>query len=142
MKMKNDVLFLFNFQVNLYEHQSTVKPNMPLRDLFYVADFLKRNRAEAIKVSIYEYNEELHLATVRSEGYEDGLSDGLERGISQGIAQGITRSILELLEELGTVPENVQEMIERQNDLAKLSEWHKLAAKSESLDIFIHNMKM
>ena len=37
MKMKNDVSFLFNFQVNLYEHQSTVNPNMPLRDLFYVS---------------------------------------------------------------------------------------------------------
>lgn len=49
-------------------------------------NFLKQNRAEAIRVSIYEYNEELHLATVRREGYEDGL----ENGISQGIAQGIT----------------------------------------------------
>lgn len=39
--MKNDVSFLFNFQVNLYEHQSTVNPNMPLRDLFYVSDLLQ-----------------------------------------------------------------------------------------------------
>ena len=30
-----------NFQVNLYEHQSTVNPNMPLRDLFYVSDLLQ-----------------------------------------------------------------------------------------------------
>lgn len=90
MKMKNDVSFLFNFQVNLYEHQSTVNPNMPLRDLFYVADFLKRNRAEAMKVSIYEYNEELHLATVRQEGYEDGLSEGLERGLNEGLERGIS----------------------------------------------------
>ena len=94
MNVKNDVSFLFNFQVNLYEQQSTVNPNMPLRDLFYVADFLKQNRAEAIKVSIYEYNEELNLATVRQEGYEDGLVDGLE----QGITQGITQSIIEFLE--------------------------------------------
>ena len=36
MNMKNDVSFIFNFQVNLYEHQSTVNPNMPLRDLIYV----------------------------------------------------------------------------------------------------------
>ena len=245
MKMKNDVSFLFNFQVNLYEHQSTVNPNMPLRDLFYVADllqnyvkdcnlygrslikipaprfivfyngkekqperrvhklsdafckkqenpeleltvtvfninagnnaqllgrcktlreymqyiervreyakqlpideaveravtecisegiladFLKRNRAEAIKVSIYEYNEELHLATVRQEGYEDGLSEG--------IAQGITQSILELLENLGTVPKSVREEIEKQKDMEKLSKWLKLAAKSQTLEEF------
>ncbi len=249
MNMKNDVSFLFNFQVNLYEHQSTVNPNMPLRDLFYVADllqnyvkgcnlyarslikipaprfivfyngkekqperrvyklsdafskkqekpelelmvtvlninagnnaeilgkcktlreymqyiervrgyaeqmpikeaveraitecirediladFLKQNRAEAIKVSIYEYNEEQHLATVRSEGYEDGLNEGLERGISQGIMQ----SILELLEDLGEVPCEIREKIKEQNDREVLSMWHKLAAKSDSLEAF------
>ena len=249
MKMKNDVSFLFNFQVNLYEHQSTVNPNMPLRDLLYVADllqnyvkdcnlyarslvkipaprfivfyngkekqperrvhklsdafskkqekpelelivtvlninagnnaeilgkcktlreymqyiervrgyaaqmpiqeaveraitecirediladFLKRNRAEAMKVSIYEYNEEQHLATVRSEGYEDGLSDGLERGISQGIVQ----SILELLEDFGEVPCEIKEKIKEQSDREVLSKWHKIAAKSITAEEF------
>ena len=42
MNMKNDVSFLFNFQVNLYEHQSTVNPNMPLRDLIYVSKLLQK----------------------------------------------------------------------------------------------------
>ena len=37
MNMKNDVAFLVDFQLNLYEHQSTWNPNMPLRNLFYVA---------------------------------------------------------------------------------------------------------
>ncbi len=249
MKMKNDVSFLFNFQVNLYEHQSTVNPNMPLRDLFYVADllqnyvkdynlharslvkipaprfivfyngrekqperrvyklsdafskkqekpelelivtvlninagnnaellgkcktlreymqyiervrgyaeqmpideaveraitecigegilaeFLKRNRAEAIKVSIYEYNEELHLATVRQEGYEDGLSEGLERGITQGI----TQSIIEFLEELGDVPSELRAIILEQKDRETLRCWLRCAAKSESVEKF------
>ncbi len=30
--MKNDVSFIFEMSLNLYEHQSTVNPNMPLRD--------------------------------------------------------------------------------------------------------------
>lgn len=29
--------FVFAFELNLYEHQSTVNPNIPLRDLFYVS---------------------------------------------------------------------------------------------------------
>ena len=37
MNMKNDVAFLMDFRLNLYEHQSTWNPNMPLRDLIYVA---------------------------------------------------------------------------------------------------------
>lgn len=37
MSMKNDLSFLMDFQMYLYEHQSSLNPNLPLRDLFYVA---------------------------------------------------------------------------------------------------------
>ena len=37
MNMKNDVAFLLDNRLSLYEHQSTWNPNMPLRDLFYVS---------------------------------------------------------------------------------------------------------
>ena len=37
MTMKNDLAFLLDCKLHLYEHQSTPNPNMPLRDLFYVA---------------------------------------------------------------------------------------------------------
>ena len=37
MNMKNDQAFLLDMQLNLYEHQSTWNPNMPLRFLLYVA---------------------------------------------------------------------------------------------------------
>ncbi len=42
MGMKNDVSCVFDFELSLYEHQSTVNPNMPLRDLFYVAKQLQK----------------------------------------------------------------------------------------------------
>ena len=38
--MKNDVSFIFHNELCLYEHQSTINPNMPLRDLIYAADIL------------------------------------------------------------------------------------------------------
>ena len=37
MSVKNDVSCVMDLRLNLYEHQSTVNPNMPLRDLFYVS---------------------------------------------------------------------------------------------------------
>lgn len=37
MNMKNDLAFLIDFHLYLYEHQSTYNPNIPLRNLFYVA---------------------------------------------------------------------------------------------------------
>ena len=40
--MKNDVSFVVAKTLNLYEHQSTWNPNMPLRDLFYLTKQYKR----------------------------------------------------------------------------------------------------
>lgn len=37
MKMKNDLSFIIGSHLNLYEHQSTWNPNMPLRGLLYFA---------------------------------------------------------------------------------------------------------
>ena len=37
MKMKNDLSFIIGNALNLYEHQSTWNPNMPLRGLLYFA---------------------------------------------------------------------------------------------------------
>ena len=37
MGMKNDLAFIIDTNLFLYEHQSTYNPNMPMRDLFYIA---------------------------------------------------------------------------------------------------------
>lgn len=37
MGMKNDLAFIIDTNLYLYEHQSTYNPNIPLRDLFYIA---------------------------------------------------------------------------------------------------------
>ncbi len=42
MGMKNDLAFILDSSLNLYEHQSTVCPNIPLRNLMYVADELEK----------------------------------------------------------------------------------------------------
>lgn len=42
MNMKNDVSFMVVKTVNVYEHQSTWNPNMPLRNLFYVSKQYKK----------------------------------------------------------------------------------------------------
>ena len=39
--MKNDISFILDAYLNLYEHQSTVNPNMPMRGLLYMADLYK-----------------------------------------------------------------------------------------------------
>ena len=229
MGMKNDVSFIVEMSLNLYEHQSTVNPNMPLRDLLYVAkvlqgmvkdenlysstlvkiptpkfvvfyngtakqperqmlrlsdsfskqtgevnlelvvevlninpgnnekllnncktlreyvlyvervrtyladmpveqavnravdeciregilaDFLSQNKAEAIEVSIFEYNQEAHMNSVRQEGYEDGRADGLAVGREEGTIQTIEFFVLEYLED-GIPAERIVEKLMR-----------------------------
>lgn len=41
MNYKNGISFVFDFELLLYEHQSTINPNMPLRDLLYVTRVLQ-----------------------------------------------------------------------------------------------------
>lgn len=57
MNIKNDMAFLMCDFLNMYEHQSTQNPNMPLRDLFYIAceyeklvDEKSLYRTKAIKI--------------------------------------------------------------------------------------------
>lgn len=42
IKMKNDVSFVIDGNMCLYEHQSTYCPNMPLRGFLYFADLYKK----------------------------------------------------------------------------------------------------
>ena len=208
MSMKNDLAFVLDFHLHLYEHQSTPNPNMPLRDLFYVSqeyqklvekksiyssaalkipaprfivfyngrikqpeeqilklsdlyelpekdpmlelqvlmlninsgcneelknncrtlreymlyvekvrfymdvesfsmqeavemaveqciqegilsDFLRKNKAEAIAMSIFEYDEERELKLLREAEYDAGHSEGLNEGLSAGLMEGL-----------------------------------------------------
>ena len=276
MNMKNDVSCIMDMRMNLYEHQSTVNPNIPLRDLFYVArlyekltigkdiysskrimlptpkfitfynganlqperkimklsdsfqreedvnleliviqlninpgyneelkagcpslyqymcyvekvrtykeempiesavtiavdeciaedilaDFFRKNKAEAIQMSIFEYDEELHKKTLLEEGFEKGLergrtegkaegkaegmaegkAEGRAEGMAEGKVQGKAEAILNLLEDLGAVPSNVEQTICAEKDMDILKKWLKLAAKVDSVEEFIQVM--
>ena len=53
---------------------------------FSVFSFLllpSHNRAEAKRMSIYEYDEERHMRQTRAEGYEEGEAIGLQKGESR-----------------------------------------------------------
>lgn len=41
MGMKNDLSFIIDDVMNLYEHQSTYSPNLPLRGLFYFSSMYR-----------------------------------------------------------------------------------------------------
>ena len=41
LSLRNDASFIVDMNLNLYEHQSTYNPNMPLRSLIYLTDIIK-----------------------------------------------------------------------------------------------------
>lgn len=55
MKMKDDVSFIVGTSLNLYEHQSTYNPNMPLRGFLYFASLYRKT---------VEQNERLYSSTL------------------------------------------------------------------------------
>ncbi len=95
MGMKNDLAFLLDMGIYLYEHQSTVNPNIPLRDLIYIAS---------------EYNtlvetKTLYLSTVQKIPtpnfivFYNGQSEMADRGeyrLSDAFATKVDEPALEL----------------------------------------------
>ena len=91
-------------------------------------EFLEKHRAEVKNVILTEFDEELYRQLVYKEGREDGE------------AAGRRRDVLELLEELGPVPEELREKIMSQENQDVLSRWLKAAARAESLQGFAEKM--
>ena len=164
MGMKNDLAFIIDTGLFLYEHQSTYNPNLPLRDLFYISseyqelvndkslysstlqkipapsfivfyngtqkkedrwenylseayenqdgepnlelneaveravseciqegilsEFLQKNKARVIAMSIFEYDKEKEEKKLREAEYEGGYDSGYNSGYGTGIIDG------------------------------------------------------
>ncbi len=85
-------------------------------------------------MSIFEYDEEAHLRSEREIWREEG--------ITQGITQGICRSIMELLDELGEIPDSLRIRLEAETDAVRLSRIHKMAARASGMQEFLDTMQL
>ena len=70
----------------------------------------------------------------------DIMCEIADRIRNEGKIEGMIRAILELLEELGQVPQRIVELITEENNMNVLSRWHKSAAKAGSIAEFEANM--
>ena len=68
------------------------------------------------------------------------LQQARNEGIREGEKKGRTNSILQLLSELGKVPEFLSARICEEEDEGRLSSWLKLAAKAKSLEEFCESV--
>jgi len=72
---KNDISFIIQSQLYLYEHQSTMNPNMPLRNLFYVASLYTRMTATRNEFS----SQPIHLPKPYFVVFYNGTDEQPER---------------------------------------------------------------
>ncbi|MCI7545557.1 MAG: hypothetical protein MSA96_02070, partial [Treponema porcinum] len=59
--MKNDISFLIDSQLNLYEQQSSYNPNMPLRGLMYFAELYQKHLTELPLETVLHLQEEISV---------------------------------------------------------------------------------
>ncbi len=105
MQQKNDVSIMFQNELVLWEHQSTLNFNMPLRGLIYFAhnidgvlkskgitlygknidrciqenhlkSYLLKKKAEVSLMLLTEFNQEAFVRVIRNEGIEEGIEQG------------------------------------------------------------------
>lgn len=83
----------------------TYQKQMPLQEAVSLAvdeciaegilpDFLLKNKAEVISMSIFEYDEKLHERTMMEIGREEGISIGRSEGREEGISIGRNEGIM------------------------------------------------
>ena len=101
-----------------------------------LADILRTQRAEVEELMWAEFNEERFIAKEKEYSWEEGNKAGKVKGRVMGRAE----SILEILEELGTVPEEMRRRLLEETDLQRLKNWLKEAIKAASIEDFAENM--
>ena len=74
-------------------------------------DFLEKNRAEVIKVCLYEYNQEEHMKFVREEGIEQGNLTAI-----RNLMKNMDWSVVEVMKAIGIPEEKWQEYEKKLNE--------------------------
>ena len=93
---------------------------------------IKSNREMEERFMIFEEM----LRDERAEGKAEGKAEG----IAEGKTEAVLEMLLELMSNLGEIPDELRNRITSEKDLETLKKWHRLAARSESLDEFLKKM--
>jgi predicted transposase YdaD len=75
----------------------------------------------------------VYLQDAKYEGMLEGKLEGRQEGRQEDRAE----AILELLDEIGPVPQELSDAIMSECNMDVLKKWHKISAKAQSIDEFI-----
>lgn len=131
MELMNKCRRLHDYAYFVNEVNQNLKKGYPFEKSIYLAmehceqsdilrDIIGKQRSEVFNLLLNEFDVKI---------YERGLK-------AEGKAEGKAEYIIELLEEVGEVPDSLRNRIMRQTNLETLSRWHKLAARAQSIEDF------
>ena len=83
-----------------------------------LADFLLKNKAEAVQMSIFEYDEEKEMKLIRQDEREMGIQQGIQQGIREGMNKGREEGIRESIKCF--ILYNLEEQIQEESIVVKL----------------------
>ena len=114
-----------------------------------LSEFLKRYRSEVLGMLLEEFDVEKYERTIKKEGYEEGHTSGLREGHASGLREGRAEghasglqegrasAVLTILEQKGTIPNDLRERILSQKDETVLKQWLLAAASAEDIKTFV-----
>ncbi len=97
------------------------------------------NWDDAMEVEREEAYEEGKIAGM-AEGKIAGMAEGKIAGIAEGKNLGERQAVLDLLEDLGEIPEDIRTRIHTEEDQKNLRQWLKAAARAASFEAFREKM--
>ena len=90
-----------------------------------LSDFLRKNRGEAIEMSIFEYDEERELKLIRRAEYEEGLKEGREDGLKSHLSSQVVKKLKkgktaeqiaeELEEEVSVIEQIIENLVDKKD---------------------------
>lgn len=105
-----------------------------------MVEFMREHGSEAVNMLYTQWNWDDAMEVEREEAYEDGKIAGIAEGRNLGDLNRSRQNILDLLEDLGDIPEDIQVRINEEEDTQILRQWLKAAAKAVSFDAFREKM--
>ena len=105
-----------------------------------MAEFMQEHGTEAVNMLYTQWTWDDAMEVEREEAYEGGVEAGMAAGQTLGELNRSRQNILDLLEDLGEIPEDIQSRIYNEEDTQILRQWLKAAAKAVSFDAFREKM--
>ena len=115
-----------------------VKADLSESETDFEDDFVEKLQNTIRRIKSNREMEERFM--IFEEMLRDERAEGKAEGIAEGKAEAVLEMLLELMNDLGEIPDELRNRIASEKELETLKKWHRLAARSESLDEFLEKM--